>query len=810
MANIKGAGAAEFAAGMYGVREANLANRKAEQDIEFAQAREDRAAAEAEANRSLADRQEDRLLRNLELQEDKFALEQEKANVSMQLTRAQAEESRFKLNSLREAQASMGEIRSASLTQALQETKPDFLSMAGEDLWEQMQTLIQKRERLSMQGGDVTAVDNAIATLYGQYKTQSIADGRAVQARALLGAIGQVYEQGLGEQVPAEITQLTEELGFPAANGVSGATQSGQLASDTLISKLQRQLEHAQGMVESRRDRQFILDLSQNLMDEARPLLKKAQLIAKNNGKGGLTYADRTDEVQEWFNSVYQLQTDIQASNGSDRSALMQRLQELRTRAGMLTANEGDGAVLMQRDRAKRTADRIAFEEEYRNFELFSAIADVGDTTRLGALSDLIGQMGGQVMFDRDGGLFDPTFGDTLGTLTPDMFAALNSVKKRANTLWADVPSQQRTAKKLQEVRRQAVLDVDREMTEARDLRRSAEVEAEKGDSRAEKTEAAVRKHREVYGDQQPFSPAPGSDVSRSVIAVEEGFRGNYDDGGRPERAFLRNASGTGLGVGPQAYQRSEAAYDPELKSLVPVGNSAEAGVIAALISMGYVQAYDTDYDPSGRSNLPDDDFKLLDDSARFGREDRKTYDGGRRGVWVFTEKAQRVFAAAGDEGIDVLMESLGDRRAAVLDWADKYKPIPKKDRTPVISFFERAQGMLADGAQQRAERSWYSGLPTSAQRRSKRTSQPTKLPGSYPKVSNPDGTESNVMLATFEIDGRHYAIPTMVNGKRLQPMQALQFAEEKGLSRYPSFATAEEANKWVSANHGNITGTDD
>ena len=49
-----------------------------------------------------------------------------------------------------------------------------------------------------------------------------------------------------------------------------------------------------------------------------------------------------------------------------------------------------------------------------------------------------------------------------------------------------------------------------------------------------------------------------------------------------------------------------------------------------------------------------------------------------------------------------------------------------------------------------------------------------------------------------------------MVNGQRLEPMQALQFAEEQGLDKYPSFATAQQANKWVSENHGNITGTDD
>ena len=67
---------------------------------------------------------------------------------------------------------------------------------------------------------------------------------------------------------------------------------------------------------------------------------------------------------------------------------------------------------------------------------------------------------------------------------------------------------------------------------------------------------------------------------------------------------------------------------------------------------------------------------------------------------------------------------------------------------------------------------------------------------------------QAQVLMATFEADGRHYALPTMAGGKQLSDPFAV--AKARGLSNFPNFATQEEAEQWISENHGNITGTDD
>ncbi|MGB1142489.1 MAG: hypothetical protein ACPG1A_16435, partial [Halioglobus sp.] len=197
MANIRGAGAAEFAAGMFGVREANLANRKAEQDMEFAQAKEDRAAAEFEAKRDLEDRQEDRLVREMDLRERQFALEEQQTNAGIQLTKARTDAARFALSSSERQLAAANELQSTSVTLALAEQRPDFLSQAGNDLYDQL-SLLQKRYRmLSESGEDTSAVGQALATQYALYKAQAAVDGRVTNARALLGSIRETYEMGL-------------------------------------------------------------------------------------------------------------------------------------------------------------------------------------------------------------------------------------------------------------------------------------------------------------------------------------------------------------------------------------------------------------------------------------------------------------------------------------------------------------------------------------------------------------------------------------------------------------------------------------
>jgi len=79
-------------------------------------------------------------------------------------------------------------------------------------------------------------------------------------------------------------------------------------------------------------------------------------------------------------------------------------------------------------------------------------------------------------------------------------------------------------------------------------------------------------------------------------------------------------------------------------------------------------------------------------------------------------------------------------------------------------------------------------------------------LPTQHPFVKNKNGTQSNVLFSSFEADGKHYAIPTMVGGKILKPVEAFSLAREKGLHYYPNFLTKEEVNAWIQANHGNFS----
>lgn len=80
-----------------------------------------------------------------------------------------------------------------------------------------------------------------------------------------------------------------------------------------------------------------------------------------------------------------------------------------------------------------------------------------------------------------------------------------------------------------------------------------------------------------------------------------------------------------------------------------------------------------------------------------------------------------------------------------------------------------------------------------------------TGFPTKHPLVRNPDGSVSGALLGGFEIDGRHYVIPTMVGGKRLTGEQAVDIARQYGLDKYPSFATEQEASAFAQKYHSRI-----
>jgi len=63
-------------------------------------------------------------------------------------------------------------------------------------------------------------------------------------------------------------------------------------------------------------------------------------------------------------------------------------------------------------------------------------------------------------------------------------------------------------------------------------------------------------------------------------------------------------------------------------------------------------------------------------------------------------------------------------------------------------------------------------------------------------KVINPDGSMSTVLRDTFEVDGRHYNIPSVWEGKILDGEAAAERAEKAGWDNWPSYDTQEEADK--------------
>jgi hypothetical protein len=79
-------------------------------------------------------------------------------------------------------------------------------------------------------------------------------------------------------------------------------------------------------------------------------------------------------------------------------------------------------------------------------------------------------------------------------------------------------------------------------------------------------------------------------------------------------------------------------------------------------------------------------------------------------------------------------------------------------------------------------------------------------FPGNFPLVTNDDGSESNVMLATGEWGGKFIVFPTMEDGLRLEDTTAWQKVLDNGIGNYPAFGSQEEADEWAKSNHGKIS----
>ena len=75
-------------------------------------------------------------------------------------------------------------------------------------------------------------------------------------------------------------------------------------------------------------------------------------------------------------------------------------------------------------------------------------------------------------------------------------------------------------------------------------------------------------------------------------------------------------------------------------------------------------------------------------------------------------------------------------------------------------------------------------------------------FPGRKGKVKNVGGTESSERTGTFEVDKRHYVVPTLVfdeeKPKQLKGFEPIERAQKIGLDKFPSFSTADEANKYA------------
>tara|TARA_E500000318_G_scaffold71224_1_gene65980 strand:+ start:524 stop:1327 length:804 start_codon:yes stop_codon:yes gene_type:complete len=78
-------------------------------------------------------------------------------------------------------------------------------------------------------------------------------------------------------------------------------------------------------------------------------------------------------------------------------------------------------------------------------------------------------------------------------------------------------------------------------------------------------------------------------------------------------------------------------------------------------------------------------------------------------------------------------------------------------------------------------------------------------FPGLYPERKNKDGTVSNTLSATVQIDNRHFVIPTMAEGKKMSLDNSITRAKDIGLYRFPSFQSSEDALKYSQSISGKV-----
>lgn len=68
--------------------------------------------------------------------------------------------------------------------------------------------------------------------------------------------------------------------------------------------------------------------------------------------------------------------------------------------------------------------------------------------------------------------------------------------------------------------------------------------------------------------------------------------------------------------------------------------------------------------------------------------------------------------------------------------------------------------------------------------------------------VDNEDGSRSSLFASTVGVGDKTYVIPTVRDGKILEPEAAIAAAEKEGFDRFPSYANEEEANARYSKMH--------
>jgi len=61
-------------------------------------------------------------------------------------------------------------------------------------------------------------------------------------------------------------------------------------------------------------------------------------------------------------------------------------------------------------------------------------------------------------------------------------------------------------------------------------------------------------------------------------------------------------------------------------------------------------------------------------------------------------------------------------------------------------------------------------------------------------KIVHPSGAISSLLQMSFDRNGKVYNIPTVWGGKQLEPDEAIAAADQVGMDKFPSYATADEA----------------